>query len=146
MMSLWRGDRQASDGDGGAHPPAAEQQVEFWIEPERSGWLAKQGQYIPTWRRRWFVLKSGKLFWFKESHVVRSSRPRGIIPVASCLSVKGAEDAIHKPFSFELTAHGRSAMYFIADSEKDKEDWINAVGRSIVQNSRSVTETEVVDY
>ncbi|KAI7979250.1 hypothetical protein LOK49_Contig434G00002 [Camellia lanceoleosa] len=40
----------------------------------------------------------------------------------------------------------RFTMYFIADSEKDKEEWINSIGRAIVQHSRSVTESEVVDY
>ena len=24
------------------------------------------GEYIKTWRRRWFVLKQGKIFWFKS--------------------------------------------------------------------------------
>ena len=37
---------------------------EYWHEPERCGWLMKQGDVIKTWRRRWFVLKQGKLFWF----------------------------------------------------------------------------------
>ena len=147
LMSLWRGSHSQNNGAGaGGAEAVVEHQVDFWIDPERTGWLMKQGEYIKTWRRRWFVLKSGKLFWFKENHVLRSSKPRGIIPVASCLSVKGAEDTINKQFSFELTAHGRETMYFIADSEKEKEDWINAVGRSIVQHSRSVTESEVVDY
>ncbi|MBA0596340.1 hypothetical protein Gorai_013164 [Gossypium raimondii] len=51
-----------------------------------------QGEYIKTWRCRWFVLKQGRLFWFKESSITRASRPRGVIPVATCLTVKGAED------------------------------------------------------
>ncbi|GFQ06529.1 pleckstrin homology domain-containing protein 1 [Phtheirospermum japonicum] len=50
---------------------------------ERAGWLTKQGEYIKTWRRRWFVLKQGKVFWFKESMVTRASRPRGVISVAN---------------------------------------------------------------
>ena len=33
--------------------------VEYWHEPERCGWLMKQGGVIKTWRRRWFVLKQG---------------------------------------------------------------------------------------
>lgn len=35
-------------------------------------------------------------------------------------------------------------MYFITDSEE--EDWINSIGRSIVQHSLSVADTEAVDY
>uniref|UniRef100_A0A803P1D8 PH domain-containing protein n=1 Tax=Cannabis sativa TaxID=3483 RepID=A0A803P1D8_CANSA len=91
MASLWRAamgqwENQPEDYGG----------VEFWSDPERTGWLTKQGEYIKTWRRRWFVLKQGKLFWFKESTITRASKPRGIIPVASCLTVKGAEDVLNK--------------------------------------------------
>ncbi|CAI9273694.1 unnamed protein product [Lactuca saligna] len=130
MASLWR----AVMGDS---PPNADDYdgVEYWLNPERTGWLTKQGEYIKTWRRRWFVLKQGKVFWFKESIVTRGSRPRGVIPVAACLTVKGAEDVINKQFAFELSTRS-DTMYFIADSEKEKEDWINSIGRSIVQLSR----------
>ncbi|GFP81916.1 pleckstrin homology domain-containing protein 1 [Phtheirospermum japonicum] len=62
--------------------------------PERAIWLTKQGDYIKTWRRRWFVLKQDKVFCFKESTVTRASRPRGIISVANCLTVKGADDVL----------------------------------------------------
>ncbi|XP_058181900.1 pleckstrin homology domain-containing protein 1 [Rhododendron vialii] len=137
MASLWRA------AMGGATPDCGG--VEFWSAPERSGWLTKQGEYIKTWRRRWFVLKQGKLFWFKESIVTRGSTPRGVIPVATCLTVKGAEDVLNKQFAFELSTRSET-MYFIADSEKEKEDWINSIGRSIVQHSRSVTANEIVDY
>lgn len=141
MESLWRvatfQDPNPDDYKG----------VEFWSNPERSGWLTKQGDYIRTWRRRWFVLKQGKLFWFKDAAAAssRSSVPRGVVPVGRCLTVKGAEDVLNKPYAFEL-ATGDTTMYFIADSEKEKEDWINSIGRSIVQHSRSVTDSEVVDY
>ncbi|CAN6443023.1 unnamed protein product [Victoria cruziana] len=119
--------------------------VEFWTSPERTGWLMKQGEYIKTWRRRWFVLKRGRLFWFKEAVVTRASRPRGVIPVSTCLTVKGAEDVLNKPFAFEISTSS-DTMFFIADTEKEKEEWINSIGRSIVQHSRSVTDSEVVDY
>ncbi|CAL1361228.1 unnamed protein product [Linum trigynum] len=119
--------------------------IEFWSNPERSGWLTKQGEYIRTWRRRWFILKQGKLLWFKDSVVTRASVPRGVIAVGKCLTVKGAEDILNKPFAFELSTN-QDTMYFIADSDKEKEEWINSIGRSIVQHSRSVTDSEVVDY
>ncbi|KAJ7555640.1 hypothetical protein O6H91_05G047900 [Diphasiastrum complanatum] len=126
--------------DSNEHP-----QVEFWSNPERTGWLMKQGEYIKTWRRRWFVLKEGKLFWFKDSIVTRLSKSRGEIPVSTCLTVKGAEDVLNKPYAFEISTR-RETMYFIADNDKEKEDWINSIGRSIVRHSRSITETEVLDY
>ncbi|KAI8523603.1 hypothetical protein RHMOL_Rhmol13G0087100 [Rhododendron molle] len=141
MESLWR-------AATGANPnPEDYDGVEYWSNPERSGWLTKQGDYIKTWRRRWFVLKQGRLFWFKDpsSAASRAGGPRGVIPVGDCLTVKGAEDVINKPYAFEISTD-RFTMYFIADNDKDKEDWINSIGRAIVQHSRSVTESEVVDY
>ncbi|GMP53103.1 hypothetical protein CsSME_00018675 [Camellia sinensis var. sinensis] len=57
----------------------------------------------PTWRRRWFVLQQGTLLWFKDFSVTRASLPRGVIFVATCLPVKGAEDVLNKPFAFELS-------------------------------------------
>lgn len=139
MASLWRPatalTEKPNDYDG----------VEFWLNPERADWLTEQGEYIKTWRRRWFVLKQGRLFWFKESSITRASCPRGVIPVATCLTVKGAEDILNKQYAFELSTR-KETMYFIADSEKEKEDWINSIGRSIVQLSISVTDSEIVDY
>lgn len=119
--------------------------VEFWHSPERCGWLMKQGEYIKTWRRRWFVLKQDKIFWFKSDVVTPDSQPRGIIEVNKCLSIKGAEDTINKPHSFEISTADDS-MYFIADSDKEKEDWINAVGRAIVKHSRSLLPEDRGDY
>ena len=113
--------------------------VEFWKDPERVGWLQKQGEHIKTWRRRWFVLKAGHIFWFKGNDVTPQSQPRGVIEVKTCLSVKGAEDALNKPCAFEISTNF-DTMYFIADSDKEKEDWINSIGRAIVRHSSSLCE------
>mmetsp|Transcript_37 Transcript_37/g.61 ORF Transcript_37/g.61 Transcript_37/m.61 type:complete len:130 (+) Transcript_37:232-621(+) len=119
--------------------------VRFWENPERTGWLMKQGAWIKTWRRRWFVMKDGLIFWFKTDQISVSSVPRGIVEVNKCLSVKGAEEVLNKPYSFEISTR-ENTQYFVADSEKDKEDWINAVGRAIVRQSRSMQAEEVLSY
>ena len=120
--------------------------VEFWHGAERQGWLMKQGEVIKTWRRRWFVLKDGKLFWFLSEHVTPASQTRGCIDVGKCLSVKGAEDAINRAFGFELSTRG-DTKYFIADSAKEKEEWINSLGRAVVRHSRAlIDDTEEDPY
>jgi len=119
--------------------------VEFWHSPERCGWLMKQGDVIKTWRRRWFVLKEGKIFWFLSDNVTSSSKTRGVIDVGKCLSVKGAEDVINKANGFELSTRSET-KYFIADSAKEKEEWINSIGRAIVRHSNSLVEDEVLSY
>ncbi|KAF5755671.1 putative pleckstrin domain, PH-like domain superfamily [Helianthus annuus] len=125
MASLWR----TAMGDTPPNPDDYDN-IEYWSNPEHIGWLTKQGEYIKTWRHHWFVLKQGKLFWFREFIVTRGSKPCGVVPVATCLTLSTRSDT----------------MYFIADSEKDKEDWINSIGRSIVQHSRCVTVNNIVDY
>jgi hypothetical protein len=119
--------------------------VEFWHGHERAGWLQKQGEYLKNWRRRYFVLKQGKIFWFLNDQLTPDSVPRGVIEVSKCLSIKGAEDTINRPHAFEISTMEES-MFFIAESDKEKEDWINAVGRAIVRHSRSMLENDQGDY
>lgn len=119
--------------------------VEFWHGHERAGWLMKQGEFIKTWRRRYFVLKQGKIFWFKSDVITPDSIPRGVIEVNRCLSIKGAEDVINKPFAFEISTTENS-MYFVADKDKEKEDWINSIGRAIVRHSKSMLDNDQGDY
>jgi len=114
--------------------------VEFWKDPERVGLLWKQTNHLKLWRKRWFVLKAGHIFWFMPgSDVTPQSVPRGWIEVKTCLSVKGAEDALNMPHAFEISTNF-DTMYYRADSDKEKEDWINAIGRAIVRHSSSLCE------
>ena len=69
--------------------------VEYWEPPyEKTGWLEKQGEVVKTWRKRFFVMKQGKLFWFLDEHVTMMTKSRGVIDAASgdCVSVRGAEE------------------------------------------------------
>ena len=56
------------------------------------------------------MLKSGKIFWFKTNVVNSLSKPRGVIEIDQCLSVKGAEDAINREFAFELSTKVRGPV------------------------------------
>ena len=37
-------------------------EVEYWKNPDKAGWLQSQSEHIKAWRKRWFVLKQGYLF------------------------------------------------------------------------------------
>lgn len=47
----------------------------------------------------------------------QDSVPRGVIDMARCLSIKGAEDLINKPYAFEIATQYDS-MYYLADNDK----------------------------
>ncbi|KAL5543276.1 hypothetical protein UlMin_010986 [Ulmus minor] len=109
-----------------------------------SFWRAATGQTAKPNDFEGYI-KQEKLFWFKDSTITRASVPCGVVPVVTCLNVKGAEDVLNKQNAFKLSTQTET-MYFIVDTEKKKDDWINSIGQSIVQHSRSVTDSEVVDY
>ena len=61
-------------------------EVEFWRDPEKTGWLQSQGEHIKNWRRRWFVLKQGFLFRFAAADVSFSTKPRGVVDLSKVSS------------------------------------------------------------
>ena len=69
----------------------------------------------------------------------QSSIPRGVVDISRCLSIKGAEDVINRAHAFELSTNSET-MFLIADSDKEKEEWISSVGRAIVRQSKSMTD------
>ncbi len=91
------------------------------------------------------MLKDGHLFWFLGDFVSRGVVPRGVIKIGRCVSIKGAEEVLNKPYSFEIST-ADAIMYFVADSEREKEEWINSVGKAIVRQSQSVLSQEIQDY
>ena len=70
-----------------------------YSNPDYQGWLTKQSVWLKDWRRRYFVLKSSKLFFCKGE----SSVPHGMIDLASCMTVKSAEYKAHKRNALEVS-------------------------------------------
>lgn len=54
--------------------------------------------------------------------------PHGTIDLRDCLTVKSAEEKTDKRHSFEV-ATPEATFYMFADSEKEKDEWIGAIGR-----------------
>jgi hypothetical protein len=49
------------DGEGGL--------AETFFNPERGGWLTKEGGKYKSKHKRWFILKEGMLYYFKQPSV-----------------------------------------------------------------------------
>lgn len=97
------------------------------------GWLTKQSQWLQQWRRRYFRLSGGVLYWSKS----QAEDPHGSVALRDCLTVKSAEEKTGKPFSLELSTRGDEVYYLVADSAAEKDAWIGAIGKAIVQSSVS---------
>eukprot|EP00735_Rhodelphis_limneticus_P014986 TRINITY_DN9112_c0_g1::TRINITY_DN9112_c0_g1_i1::g.18218::m.18218 TRINITY_DN9112_c0_g1::TRINITY_DN9112_c0_g1_i1::g.18218 ORF type:complete len:180 (+),score=11.67,sp/Q9ST43/PH1_ARATH/41.23/3e-26,PH/PF00169.24/4.8e-23,PH_11/PF15413.1/5.1e-08,PH_3/PF14593.1/1.3e-08,PH_9/PF15410.1/0.00014,PH_8/PF15409.1/0.0023,PH_6/PF15406.1/0.015,PH_6/PF15406.1/1.9e+03 TRINITY_DN9112_c0_g1_i1:30-542(+) len=94
----------------------------------KEGWLTKQGGIIRNWKERWFILTDSQLVYFKDKDAIQ---PQALINLKQCTSIKGAEELLQKDYSFQLQTPDRT-YFFLASSEQDKTEWINAIGRAII--------------
>ena len=68
-----------------------------FFNPDREGWLWKQGGRYKSWKRRWFILNDNCLYYFEFT---TDKEPRGIIPLEN-IRVREVPDR-SKPHCFEL--------------------------------------------
>merc|ERR1719384_1279869 len=94
------------------------------------GWLTKQSVWLKDWRRRYFILKGSRLFFSKSEY----QAPHGMIDLSQCTTVKSADLKSKKRNSFEISPPDTTFLLY-ADTEKEKDDWIGSVGKSIVRCS-----------
>ena len=101
------------------------------------GYLTKRSAWLKDWRKRYFVLKGGRLYFSKSP----SQKPHGVIDLQECLTVKSAEEKCRKANSFEVATP--DVTYFMyADTPKEKDEWIGAIGRAIVRNSTAFVDED----
>ncbi|KAK8818255.1 hypothetical protein AV274_3163 [Blastocystis sp. ATCC 50177/Nand II] len=98
--------------------------------PQFTGFLTKRSAWLKDWRKRYFILKGNKLYFCKSV----DADPHGVIDLSKCQTIKSADDVTHKKHSLEIVTTD-STYYMYADTEKEKDDWIGAIGRAIVHSS-----------
>lgn len=86
------------------------------------------------------ALSGSKLFFAKGEF----SAPHGMIDLSSCMTVKSAELKAGKKNAIEVSTKD-TTFYMYTDTEKEKDEWIGAIGRSIVQSSNTFTNDDGVD-
>lgn len=64
-----------------------------------------------------------------------------MIDLSSCMTVKSAELKAQKRNALEVSTPETTFLMY-ADSEKEKDDWIGAVGRAIVKSSTTYTQDD----
>ncbi|KAK7482214.1 hypothetical protein BaRGS_00026563 [Batillaria attramentaria] len=101
------------------HPPD-----EFTMDTlEKCGYLSKLSGKVKTWRRRFFVLRNGELFFYKSQHDV-FKKPQGSIVLDSQTKITKSATEL----AFEIT-NSKKTYYLTADSPAELERWIRVCQR-----------------
>ncbi|XP_061517935.1 uncharacterized protein LOC1275590 [Anopheles gambiae] len=120
-----------------------------FFNPDKEGWLWKQGGRYKSWKRRWFILNDNCLYYFEYT---TDKEPRGIIPLEN-IAVREVTDR-SKPHCFELHAsggadiikacktdsegkvvEGKHTVYRMsAATEEEQQEWITRLNQSISHN------------
>lgn len=101
---------------------------------EKTGYLTKEGGSIKTWKKRYFLLKSGELTYFKD----KGGEELGKIPLATASAIRLA-DQRKKQFCFEIVTPAR-VYAFIADNEEDRREWVDMLLKQKDQVTPKATE------
>lgn len=104
---------------------------------EHSGWLKKRGGFYKSWKRRFFVLSKGILYYFKsESHATHQGMEKGYIPCGN-VWMEGAVvkreqgDEFGSPFTFSIHPKGRKRKYImVAAHLKQMNDWMDILTKA----------------
>uniref|UniRef100_A0A671VZD9 non-specific serine/threonine protein kinase n=1 Tax=Sparus aurata TaxID=8175 RepID=A0A671VZD9_SPAAU len=97
----------------------------------REGWLHKRGEYIKTWRPRYFILKSdGSFIGYKEKPEVSSDHslpPLNNFSVAECQLMKTERP---KPNTFVIRCLQWTSVIertFHVDSNEERKEWMRSI-------------------
>ena len=67
-----------------------------------------------------------------------------MVDLSTCMTVKSAELKAGKKNAIEVSTSD-STFYMFAETEKEKDEWIGAIGRAIVQSSVTYTNDDNAD-
>uniref|UniRef100_A0A8D1EBG7 Rho GTPase activating protein 22 n=1 Tax=Sus scrofa TaxID=9823 RepID=A0A8D1EBG7_PIG len=105
----------------------------------KAGWLKKQRSIMKNWQQRWFVLRGDQLFYYKDKD---ETKPQGFISLQGTQVTEllpGPEDPGKHLFEISPGGAGErekvpanpEALLLMASSQRDMEDWVQAIRRVI---------------
>lgn len=108
-----------------------------FFNPDKEGWLWKQGGRYKSWKRRWFILNDNCLYYFEYT---TDKEPRGIIPLEN-IQVREMDDRT-KANCFGLYATGSE---YIKACKTDNDGKV-VEGKHTVYRMSAATDTEMRDW
>lgn len=87
------------------------------------GWLTKQGDFVKSWKRRYFVLTDTKLLRYFEDD--EQTKFKGIINVSEIKSIKKGK-AVEPYWNYMIHLETPDRLWLLnADSEDKRQEWLN---------------------
>eukprot|EP00049_Salpingoeca_infusionum_P015767 m.309246 g.309246 ORF g.309246 m.309246 type:complete len:390 (+) comp15945_c3_seq2:224-1393(+) len=129
------------------HDEGQDAMLRTFVDPEKSGWLTKEGGRAKTWKRRYFILTNNCLYYFESED---ASKPKGTIPLENlvvdivddakhkhCFVIRGEGDADVKAAKVKQgkLVQGRHTAYKIAaNSPEDRMDWVTKLRAAMTKD------------
>ena len=107
-----------------------------FFNPERDGWLVKEGGGHKSWKRRWFTLCNNCLYYFETPD---ASKPKGTIPLEN-LIVREITNS-KKQHCFEVVCEESAGTIKAAKANKDGQ-LVQGRHRSYKLQAKDRTEME----
>ncbi|KAL9961891.1 hypothetical protein ACROYT_G030924 [Oculina patagonica] len=101
-------------------------------DPDCHGYLYKQGHSIKTWRRRYFVLKNGFLYYYSD---MSNTVALGVAKLLHYTIQLGDQSGKKFCFSATSTDPASRTYFFAAESEMDRTRWSSRLEDSIKKGS-----------
>eukprot|EP01102_Stenamoeba_stenopodia_P022637 TRINITY_DN951_c0_g1_i1.p1 TRINITY_DN951_c0_g1~~TRINITY_DN951_c0_g1_i1.p1 ORF type:complete len:947 (-),score=412.22 TRINITY_DN951_c0_g1_i1:93-2933(-) len=102
-------------------------------DPSKAGWMSKQGHFFKTWKKRWFVLKDKKLWYFATQ---TANSPKGVVLLDGyyidivddpVLMKKAKRDKDEGVVMFSLIHTIKPVYTIVAPDEEEMKDWIQHI-------------------
>ncbi|SPO20711.1 related to tandem ph domain-containing protein-2 (tapp2) [Ustilago trichophora] len=135
----FEGDADADeDDDEGEHLDGSEAHHNMINESTvKSGYLEKKGEKRKTWKKRWFVLRSSKLAYYKNDKEYQLLR---FIDVGDIKTVASVE--LKKSVNTFGIVTPKRTFYVRASSRPEMESWIEKLNEIMTQYAQSSTMTQ----
>ncbi|XP_022667978.1 pleckstrin homology domain-containing family H member 1-like isoform X4 [Varroa destructor] len=98
---------------------------------EKCGYLSKLGGPLKTWRKRWFVLREGRLHYYKSEGDVLRRKVKGEVVLDEAARVQRTNEGMP---TFEVVT-ARRTFSLTADSMLLMEEWLRAIQNALCRNA-----------
>eukprot|EP01104_Vermistella_antarctica_P019415 TRINITY_DN758_c2_g3_i1.p1 TRINITY_DN758_c2_g3~~TRINITY_DN758_c2_g3_i1.p1 ORF type:complete len:2061 (-),score=458.91 TRINITY_DN758_c2_g3_i1:628-6810(-) len=107
----------------------SEKMLSSFHNPEKEGWLKKEGLKYKNWKRRWCILKNNFISYFKSR---QEGAPVGAIPLTDAFGCEKTDEKLNK---FKIMTRHRT-YYLIAETTKEMNEWMVVVNKAVAANAK----------